>query len=70
MSSPHQKLIENHIARDDERFECIASDISDIKENHLAHIQTSIAEIARDVWWVRWGVLALIGGIITLFFAK
>jgi len=52
-----------------EEIENIKLDIKDIKENHLAHIETSMAEVKTNQDWIMrffWIVAtASIGGLIT-----
>lgn len=52
-----------HELDDNNRFNNIANTLTDIKENHLAHIQASSEKTASDLWWIKYMVLGLIGGI-------
>lgn len=75
MPNSIEEQLENHIAKEDAIFASIFNDIQDIKENHLVHLKEDIsalridmATVKANVEWMRWGVLAIIGGIITLLF--
>ena len=45
-----------HEADDERRFSEISNALVDMKDNHLAHIQT-------DMWWVKWLVMGEISGL-------
>ena len=55
--------------------ERIDASLHEMQTNHLFHIEKSIGdlrgdykELKADYGWVKWGVLALLGGIITVYF--
>jgi len=60
--------LDDHIERHEKIAEETANDIKTIKENHLAHIQASMAVLETNVEWLKWGILAIIGGIISVYF--
>jgi hypothetical protein len=35
------------------QISCLRGEISDIKENHLSHINTSLAKIQTDLIWIK-----------------
>jgi hypothetical protein len=59
----------------EKRIENIENDIRTIKENHLAHIEVSMAKVGTDVNWLKqffWVVVtasigALATGLVTVF---
>jgi len=74
MEELKRSLIE-HADRDEKMFQIIENKLELIKENHLAHIQVSMSvlenkysSLVTDVAWLKWGILAVIGGIIASFF--
>ena len=56
-----------HEAKDDVRFDKIGTTLTDIKENHLAHIQTAIEKQATDAWWIKTIAVGIATGIGGLF---
>ncbi len=65
-----ESLMREHIDNDRERFVEIADTLKDMKENHLAHIQESIIKLETNYDWIKWGVLAVVGGMIAVYFKK
>jgi len=70
-----KRRFEEHMITDDKRFGHISDSIDKIKDNHLAHIQTSMGEleskyagIAADIVWLKWGMMLIIGGIVAVYF--
>jgi hypothetical protein len=59
---------EDHMERDEVLFSEIRNDIKAIKENHLSHMQVSLASLETNIKWVSAGVITIIGGIIAVFF--
>jgi hypothetical protein len=53
----------------DERLQRLENTVNDIKDNHLAHIQTDLTKVGTDVDWLKrffWIIAtASIGGLIT-----
>jgi len=51
-------------------FKELKEDISDIKDNHLTHIQTTVAAINTDISWIKkamFGVLGIGGAILVAY---
>lgn len=46
-----------------DRLNVIDTSLSVIRDNHLAHLQLSYEQIARDLWWVKWLCMGLVSGI-------
>jgi hypothetical protein len=53
----------------DERLDRVEKTINDIKDNHLAHMQTDLTKVSTDVDWLKrffWIIAtASVGGLIT-----
>lgn len=53
----------------DERLDRVEKTVNEIKDNHLAHIQTDLTKVSTDVDWIKrffWLIAtASIGGLIT-----
>ncbi len=53
----------------DERLNRVENTVNEIKDNHLAHIQTDLTKVSTDVDWLKrffWIIAtASIGGLIT-----
>ena len=53
----------------DERLDRVEKAVNEIKDNHLAHMQTDLAKVGTDVDWLKrffWIIAtASIGGLIT-----
>lgn len=70
-----KRRFEEHLIADERRMEHISESIDKIKDNHLAHIQASMAELearyqglAADIQWLKWGLMAILAGIIGVYF--
>ena len=59
----HQRYDEATHKRDDETFATIGAALTDIKDNHLSHLQISYEKISGDLWWVKWLVMGLVSGV-------
>lgn len=75
MPNDLHKRLETHLESDEMVYASILSDIRIIRENHLAHMETDIKNLMKDfvklqvdIGWVKWGLLAILGGIISVFF--
>lgn len=78
MSEMNDKLhdqLKIHMEHDTQTFANVSTQIAKIsegiekiKDNHLAHIEVSIASIETDVRWLKWGIMLLVGGIVTVYF--
>jgi len=67
-----EKRLEAHINEEKKDIVEIHETLKVMKENHLAHIQSSVAEITTDIavlksegTWHKWGILAILGTLIT-----
>ena len=53
----------------DERLDRVEQTVNEIKDNHLAHIQTDLSKVSTDVDWLKrffWIIAtASVGGLIT-----
>lgn len=53
----------------DERLDRVEKTVNEIKDNHLAHIQTELTKVSTDVDWLKrffWIIAtASIGGLVT-----
>jgi hypothetical protein len=65
-----QSKLQEHIERHDKISDAMALDIKTIKENHLAHIQASMAAFEANLEWLKWGIMLIIGGIVALYFKQ
>ncbi len=72
MESKFSEILQQHTDKEDLRFEQLVMDINTIKNNHLFHIEKDIASIhvkmatvGADISWIRWGVVLVIGGLVT-----
>lgn len=63
-----RQMMKDHIAQDERLFESIEGTLTKIRENHLEHIQKSVTEMEANISWLRWGLLAILGGIIATYF--
>lgn len=59
-----------HEQSDKEQFEKIGTTLSDMKENHLAHIQIAQEKQATDMEWIKWFLFSIAGGIGVLAMAS
>lgn len=66
MEELKQKLQE-HTEKDERAFGAISETLKKIETNHLAHMQADSASMRTDISWLKWGVMLVIGGIVTLF---
>lgn len=58
--NPLEAQFSEHEKKDTARFTGISQTLTDIKENHLAHIES-------DMWWIKWLVMGLVAGIGVIF---
>lgn len=58
-----QQWTSKHEVEDHNRFSAISDSLSDIKENHLAHIQIAMEKMATDYAWIKYLVMGIIAGI-------
>lgn len=49
----NQDLLREHIRTEEEQILCIMDSIKVIKENHLAHIEKSVAEHTEAIDWIK-----------------
>lgn len=65
--------LEDHMKQDENSLGLIFEEIRVIKENHLAHIEPSVASIQTDVSWLKnylsMLVVPIVGGFITALYA-
>jgi len=52
-----------HEKDDTIRFGEISRTLTDMKENHLAHMQIATETLATDLRWVKWLVMGIAAGI-------
>lgn len=71
------RRFEEHLVTDEKRMAHISDSIDKIKDNHLAHIQTSTGELEKkyasieaDITWLKWGMMLIIGGIVAVYFKQ
>lgn len=57
----------DHEEHDDNRFTALDGKLEKILNNHLAHMEPDLASMKADMVWVKWGVLAVAGVVITAF---
>lgn len=67
--------MDEHFADDGRNFAHISDSIDKIKDNHLAHMQSSLGELEKqmasieaDIAWLKWGMMLIIGGIVAVYF--
>ena len=66
------EILKEHTEREDQRFDQLVNDIEKIKDNHLYHIEKDLAGIhikmaalSADLSWVKWGVVLVLGALVT-----
>ena len=69
--------LEVHMKNDEVALGSINETLNFIKKNHLEHMETDLSGlkehsivIKTDMFWVKWGIMLVLGGILTLFFKK
>ena len=54
-----KEQFEKHEEKDDSRFEKISDALTDIKGNHLSHMEV-------DIRWLKWIEMGVIAGIVSI----
>lgn len=65
-----ERKLAEHMRQDERMFDAIVEDIRLINETKLPQIQSTLAGIEANLNWIKLGLLAVLGGIITSFFTK
>jgi len=67
-----ERILADHMAREEDRFDQLAEDVKVIKNNHLFHMEKDIANIhvkmasfGVDISWVKWGIILLLSAFTT-----
>lgn len=58
MEQDLRQIMVEHMDQDSRLFSRLDDALESIKDNHLAHIQKSVAEMETNIGWLRCGIIA------------
>jgi hypothetical protein len=67
-----RELLDKHTEAEEKRFNSFENKLDVIKDNHLAHLETTVSNLqisdaakGKDIEWIKWIVLLVLGVSVT-----